>query len=193
MSAEQLLRIHREHLERQRHAMNLIGPGDASFHYDDCVAAVRWLASHGLADSGHWADLGSGAGFPGIILAAEHPGLHVDLVESRRKRCVFLEQVVLEAQISRVRVCRQRVEDLAPGSYDGIVARAFAPPPEVLRIASRLLRPAGVVVLFLQDAAEVVVPEGFRHLHTESYTVHDRRRRAVGLRRDAHAPQSTGP
>ena len=139
-----------------------------------------------LAPTGRWADLGSGAGFPGMVLAALYPDLEVDLVESRQKRCIFLDNVIGEAGDCRpavVRVVRTHVEELPDASYDGITARAFAPPEAVLDHARRLLRPAGRVVLFLQsDAAAPAAPD-FAIERDHAYRVDGRGRRAVTLRR----------
>lgn len=175
----ELLDVHRALLARWRKSMNLVGPGPLDPHYDDCDAAIGWLEA-----DGHWADLGSGAGFPGIVLAARFPDLRVDLIDSRRKRCVFLQQVLGEADEDpgRVSVHCLRVENLQ-GPYDGIVARAFAPPPAVLDHAARLLRPGGTAVLFLQADAEVPEDPRFEVFHVEHYGVDGKARKAVGLRR----------
>src|SRR5688500_5461480 len=131
--------------------MNLVGPGDVGDHYED---AERALA--GLEPYGHWADLGTGAGFPGIVFAARFPHVRLDLVDSRRKRCSFVEQVLAEAHVpaDRVRVLCTRFEELEPAAYDGILSRAFAPPVEVLDHADRLLGETGMLVLFLQGDAD---------------------------------------
>jgi 16S rRNA (guanine527-N7)-methyltransferase len=175
-----LLATHRRLLEQWRGAMNLVGPGDVGEHYED---ADRALA--GLEPVGHWADLGSGAGFPGIVLAARFPHLQVDLVDSRRKRCTFLEQVLGEARVSseRVRVVCRRVEELDAAAYDGVTARAFAPPAEVLEHADRLLVPGGLVVLFLQADAATPDDARFEEVRAERYAVAGRGRRSVTLRR----------
>ena len=78
------------------------------------------------------ADIGSGAGFPGIPLAIVRPDIHVTLVDSLRKRTLFLADVVQELGLSNVQVCWGRVEDLAQRtnyreSFDVVVARAVAP------------------------------------------------------------------
>lgn len=176
-----LLGVHRDLLERWRTRMNLVGPGDVGVHYADSQAALDVLGE----PAGHWADLGTGAGFPGIVLAARFPQLTVDLVDSRQKRCVFLEEVLGKAGLTEgVRVRCERVEDLPDASYDGITARAFAPPEAVLEHAARLLRPGGWVVLFLQDdGAELPRDERFRGEATRRYEVEGKRRRAVLLSR----------
>ena len=179
-----LLEHHRETLASWRKAMNLVGPGDIGVHYDD---ASRALA--GLEPTGRWVDLGTGAGFPGIVLAAEHPDLQVDLVDSRRKRCVFLEHVLGglpgpdgDRDRARVRVLCQRVEALPAVAYDGVTARAFAPPEAVMEHARRLLKPGGTLVLFLQGDARVPPSADFREERDTPYTVGGKARRAVSLR-----------
>lgn len=173
-----LLTVHKELLERRRHVMNLVGPGPIEPHYQDSEAAVKWLKPEG-----RWADLGTGAGFPGIVFAALFPGVELDLVDSRQKRTVFLEAVLAEARTPGVRVVQARVEDLPDASYDGILARAFAPPEELLAHARRLLKPGGTVVLFLQDDAPVPPSPDFQVFHVERYRVDGKARKAVGLRK----------
>lgn len=171
--------VHRELLERWRHVTNLVGPGPVDEHFEDCERALSWLEPEG-----DWVDLGSGAGFPGLVLAAVAPQLRIDLVDSRSRRCAFLERVLVEAEVppDRVRVHCTRVEQLPFSSWDGLVARAFAPPDEVLHHAARLLRPGGVVVLFLQEHAPVPEDPRFEMFHVEHYEVAGKRRKAAGLR-----------
>ena len=175
-----LLQTHAELLERWRKSMNLVGPGPIAPHFEDSALALAWLTD----PRGHWVDLGSGAGFPGIPLAAAHPQLKVDLVDSRRKRCTFLNEVLGRAGVSadRVAVHCTRVEQLT-GPYDGIVSRAFAPPPVVLEHGLRLLRPGGTLVLFLQEEAPVPDHPSYRVFHVEHYEVDGRNRKAAALER----------
>jgi 16S rRNA (guanine(527)-N(7))-methyltransferase RsmG len=174
-----LIAVHRELLERFRHSMNLVGPGPVQEHYDDCDCAMA-----GLSPEGHWVDLGTGAGFPGIPLAARWTDLRVDLVDSRRKRCIFLEHVLEEAEVDpgRVQVICDRAENLS-GPYDGVVSRAFTAPDGFLDHAARLLRPGGVAVLFLQGDAEVPGDDRFEAFHVEPYRLGTRHRKSVALQR----------
>ena len=174
-----LLQTHRRLLAQWRTKMNLVGPGDLSDHYDDCTRALGWLKP-----TGRWVDLGSGAGFPGIVLAAMFPDLRVDLVDSRSKRCAFLNRVLAESETDpeRVRVHCTRVETLEAGLWNGVVSRAFAPPPVAMGHAQRLLAPDGMAVLFLQEDTAPPVTDGMTVFHVERYAVSGKRRKAVGLR-----------
>ena len=159
---------HRSLLSRWRNAMNLVGPGPIEPHFVDAVGAVE-----GLHAEGRWADLGSGAGFPGIAFAARHPSVSIVLVESRAKRAAFLSQVLREAKLMNASVFHGRVEDME-GGLDGVISRAFRPPVEYLQDAERLLAPEGVAVLLtgasppsfagwrVKDMVEYAVPDGTR-------------------------------
>ncbi len=171
-----LLAVHRAHLERFRGSMNLVGPGPLDPHFDDSLAAVGWLSP-----TGHWADLGTGAGFPGVPFAARFPDVQVDLVDSRRKRCIFLEGVVHEAGRSDISVKCTRIEGLADRQYDGIMARALAPPKAVAAFGHRLLLPGGTLLLLLQHD-QPYDDDGYELIHIENYTVDGKRRRAVALK-----------
>jgi 16S rRNA (guanine527-N7)-methyltransferase len=158
---------HLQLLTRWRGAMDLVGPGPLDPHFIDAVEAVE-----GLAVSGRWADLGSGAGFPGISLAARHPDAEVLLVESRQKRAVFLNQVLAAAALENATVLRQRVETLE-GGLDGVISRAFKPPRSYLEDAARLLRPGGQAVVMLGDGVTVALPAAWEAVERHRYRVPD--------------------
>lgn len=187
----ELIDLHRALLDSWRKAMNLVGPGELEPHYQDSLQAMEGLNPEGL-----WADLGTGAGFPGVILGALYPDIDLHLVDSRKKRCVFLEEVFVRARAtgskSRVRVLCQRVEELESGVYDGVVARAFAPPLQVLEHARRLVRPGGRAVLMLtQDQASPDEAPGFTFAGEHRYEVQGKRRCVRHYTRTE--PNSEGP
>jgi len=117
----------------------------ARTHVADSLAA---LALESVANARRIADLGSGAGFPGLALAVALPSAQVSLVESQRRRCEFLERVCAEAHISNARAVWSRAEEWRDGalSNDAVVARALAPQPVVLEYAAPLLRLGGALV-----------------------------------------------
>lgn len=169
-----LLDAHQDLLERFRRSMNLVGPGPIEGHYLDAA-----LALSKLEPTGRWADLGTGAGFPGIPFAALFPDVALDLVESRAKRCWFLEQVLDRVDRPNLTVRRQRHESLEPG-YDGVLSRALHAPEQMVEVAKRLVRPGGTLVLFLQDDAPV--PTAGQVFHVEHYEVDGKQRKAAYVR-----------
>ncbi len=100
----------------------------------------------------HWADLGSGAGFPGLviaILAKYHaPDLRITLIESDIRKSVFLRTVARESEI-KVDIKNIRLEMITTPDYDGIMARALAPLPVLLPTAQNFLLQNGTA-LFLK-------------------------------------------
>jgi 16S rRNA (guanine527-N7)-methyltransferase len=94
------------------------------------------------------ADIGSGAGFPGIVLAVALPTAEIVLIESQRRRCEFLRRVCALARIGNARVICTRAEDWREGlnGNDAVVARALGPVPVVLEYAAPLLRVGGSLV-----------------------------------------------
>jgi len=94
------------------------------------------------------ADLGSGAGFPGLVLAAMRPALKVTLHEATTKKCTFL-QAAADRMGLRVEIRNVRLEDLPPQPFDVATARALAPLPLLLDYAHRFTGPNSVC-LFLK-------------------------------------------
>ncbi|HEY0310464.1 MAG TPA: 16S rRNA (guanine(527)-N(7))-methyltransferase RsmG [Luteimonas sp.] len=110
------------------------------------------LAMHASVDAiaargGALADLGTGAGLPGIPLAIAKPGLQVALVESNGKKARFLREAVRSLGLRNARVLESRSEAVAePGRFDAITARALATLPLILALGGHLLAPGGVLL-----------------------------------------------
>jgi 16S rRNA (guanine527-N7)-methyltransferase len=94
------------------------------------------------------ADIGAGAGFPGLALAVALPRVRFSLVESQTRKCEFVRAVCEEAGIENAQVLDTRVEDWdgGMGHNDAVLARAVAPQPVVLEYAAPLLRLGGSLV-----------------------------------------------
>jgi 16S rRNA (guanine527-N7)-methyltransferase len=95
------------------------------------------------------ADIGSGAGFPGMALAIACPFAHITLVESRRKRANFLREVARRAGLQNVAVVEARAESLSAGPdelFDIVVARALGPLADFLLLAWRILKAGGQAI-----------------------------------------------
>jgi 16S rRNA (guanine527-N7)-methyltransferase len=147
-------RQHQQLLERWRGAMNLVGPGSTDIHFEDSAFVAK-----AIEPRGRWADLGSGAGFPGVAVAAFNPGVRITLVESRAKRVAFLRRVLQQTGLPNAEVFHGRVESLEQAAWDGLISRAFAPPDAVLEHARGLLRPGGVLALMLTREATEPPPD----------------------------------
>jgi 16S rRNA (guanine527-N7)-methyltransferase len=103
-----------------------------------------------LAKAGRIADIGSGAGFPGLVLAVALPDSRVDLIESVGRKCEFIERAIAAAGIANAAVLNARSEELAAGegreSYDVVTARAVGRLSTLAELASPLLIENGVLV-----------------------------------------------
>ncbi len=134
-------------LARWNRAYNLTAvrdPGEMVVkHLLDSLAMHRFVDPL-LASGGALADLGTGAGLPGIPLAIVKPGLQVTLVESAGKKARFLREAVRTLGLKEVRVVEARIEAVdEPGHYEAITARALATLPLILELGGHLLRADG--------------------------------------------------
>jgi 16S rRNA (guanine527-N7)-methyltransferase len=116
-------------------------------HVDDSRTG---LLVEDLADAAKIADIGSGAGFPGLVLAAALPASRVSLVESVGRKCEFIERAATAAGIGNAEVLNERSEELAAGParelYDAVTARAVGRLSTLAELASPLLHEGGVLV-----------------------------------------------
>src|ERR1017187_6970071 len=94
------------------------------------------------------ADLGAGAGFPGLALAVALPASELRLVESQGRKCTFMSDVLSELGVENARVVCERAEEWREGvgQHDVVTARAVAAQPVVLEYAAPLLRLGGSLV-----------------------------------------------
>jgi 16S rRNA (guanine527-N7)-methyltransferase len=138
-------------LATQSHT-NLIGPATVGELWTRHIADSLQLID--LApDARTWVDIGSGGGFPGVVVAcalAAHPGAVIHLVESQGKKATFLRQVVDALQLTAI-VSHRRVEEGALDvKADVVTARAVAP----------LHRLLGYVAPFVKSGAKALLPKG---------------------------------
>jgi len=129
--------------------MNLVGPSAMEQFWPRHAWDSAQLLRH-APDARTWADLGAGAGFPGLVLAIllkGVPGAHVHLVESMAKRCRFLSEVVKTLDLP-ASVHNARAEDLDL-TVDIVTARACAPLPRLLGYAPPYLK-RGATAMFLK-------------------------------------------
>ena len=106
-------------------------------HVVDCLSAVPHI------DGKHIADVGSGAGFPGVVIAIMCPHSKVTLVESHQRKCRFLRQVGIELSLDNIAVVAERIETWCPqGLFDTIVCRGFSSLQKFYDDTSHLHHPA---------------------------------------------------
>jgi 16S rRNA (guanine527-N7)-methyltransferase len=125
-------------------------PEELAFHVCDSMMPLVLLPSRFEATQ-KILDLGSGAGFPGLVLAAGSDA-QFTLVESRRKRASFLHVAVAEMELTNVTVESRRAEELPLGHYDLVTARAFGNADNLLALATRGLRPGGRAIIYASPA-----------------------------------------
>lgn len=111
------------------------------------------------------ADIGAGAGFPGLVLAVANPRAQVDLIEATGRKAAVIARLLQAAQITNARAITARAEDWGAtlpalgggaGAYDAVTARAVAALAVLLEYAAPLLTPGGVLVAWkgARDATE---------------------------------------
>jgi 16S rRNA (guanine527-N7)-methyltransferase len=120
------------------------------FHFGESIFA----ASIANFEKSRLADVGSGAGFPGLPLAIVVPSLNVTLIESNGKKCAFLSEVVRSLQLENVSVFRGRLEDFPPdaGPLNFVAARALGQHAELLAWASKRAGVGAKVILWLGES-----------------------------------------
>lgn len=132
-------------LEQWNRVHNLTGIRDRAELIDRHL--VESLALKPFLSGSSVADVGSGGGLPGLPLAISLPEVAFTLIESRRKRVSFLRHVATTLGLDNVTVAHARAEKLASGPFMTVVARAVAPPAELLDVCRPLVAPGGRLVL----------------------------------------------
>ena len=153
-------------------------------------SAQLWpLAPDGAAT---WADLGSGGGFPGLViaaLAADTETPHVTLIESDGRKCAFLRTAARELALP-VTVLDQRAESAPPQAAPVVSARALAPLPTLLPLVARHLAPGGTALLpkgrDAQAELDAARAKGWRFAAEALPSATDPQARILRLRNLAH-------
>jgi 16S rRNA (guanine527-N7)-methyltransferase len=156
-----------------------------------------------LQSASRIADIGSGAGFPGLVLAVALPGAQVDLIESVGRKCEFIQRAIDEAGIANARVINARSEELAGAggreAYSAVTARAVGRLSTLAELAAPLLSGGGALVAWkgkrdpdeeaqLANAAEELAMQPEQILHVGPYAGSEHRHLHV-LRKSGPTPK----
>lgn len=160
-------------LRKWNAAINLVSKTSIEDAWNRHILDSAQIFSLGAA-SGHWVDLGSGGGFPGLVVAAIAAGqgidLDVTLIESDQRKATFLRQAAREVA-PKARILTERIELAPPQRADTVSARALADLPTLLGFAKRHLADTGTA-LFLKGASwQQEVEQARKHWQFE-LTVH---------------------
>jgi 16S rRNA (guanine527-N7)-methyltransferase len=159
-----------ELLDRWRHKINLISNSTFSSVWTRHIADSAQLI--GLAPQAQrWVDMGSGAGFPGLVIAiqlADVPGAIVHCIESDGRKCAFLREAARATGAAAI-IHPVRVEAIEPeslGTVDAVTARAFAPLPLTLKLARPWMERGAIAVFPRGESAKDQIaasPEAWTH------------------------------
>lgn len=151
--------IYESELKKWQRAVNLVGPATLDDiwrrHFIDSAQLVPLIPPRDDGRAPVILDVGSGAGFPGLVLAilsatgaVPPPGFEVHLVEANGRKCAFLREVARRTG-AEVTVHQKRVESLAPFAVDVITARACAPLPKLLDLVGHFIDDPQICPFFL--------------------------------------------
>jgi 16S rRNA (guanine527-N7)-methyltransferase len=141
----------------------LIGPREVPRLWDRHLVNCALLAPLVPRDSSV-ADLGSGAGLPGIVLAIARPELRITLVEPMARRVAFLEEACSELDLGSVEILRGRAEELRGRTFDVVTARALAALPKLLGWAMPLVSRGGQLLAMKGSSASEEIAASAREL-----------------------------
>ena len=177
------INVHLALLRKWALRVNLVSVGDLPHaeyrHAADALSLLRLESFR--TTTGRLIDVGSGAGFPGIPLAAVRRDLDITLLEPRLKRGAFITQVLAQAGLSNARWYSGRLPDPSlHGMFDVVVSRATFPPPLLIERVTPLLKPGGII--FVMSAAEIQLPHNAQLVERDTFVLQGLERRLTAVR-----------
>jgi 16S rRNA (guanine527-N7)-methyltransferase len=162
--------------------------------------SLTGLEAPELREAKRIADIGAGAGFPGIVLAVALPGAQIDLIESVGRKCEFMRRAIAVAGITNANVLNTRSEDLAGDAgreaYEAVTARAVGRLSTLAELASPLLKPNGVLVAWKgkrDEDEEIQLQNAAEALAMQPESILDVGDRAGSQHRHLHVIRKSGP
>lgn len=161
-------------LKKWNPAINLVAKSTIEQAWSRHIVDSAQLYALAPATVPHWVDLGSGGGFPGLVIAAlareSDPQRRITLVESDQRKCTFLREAARQLELS-VSVLAERAESTAPLAADVLSARALASLDALCGYAARHLAPRGMA-LFPKGATHLAELAEARANWTFDVTIH---------------------
>jgi 16S rRNA (guanine527-N7)-methyltransferase len=182
------INTHIQLLKKWSKAMNLTSVSEPRHavqrHVVDSLALLRLTAIRNLSSDSQAADIGSGAGFPGLPLAIALQNVNWTLVEPRSKRGVFLQRVISLGAITNATWLQERIPSPAlVDSFDLVVSRATFPVETVVSMAGQCTKAGGALVIMGTAKTEISTPPGWMMEEQDSLTLSVGARFNVVLRR----------
>jgi 16S rRNA (guanine527-N7)-methyltransferase len=135
-------------------------------HYLDAIVATAYMQP-----GGRLLDVGSGAGFPGIVLKVMIPKLQVTLVDATRKKVNFLKHVIRELGLCQIEALETRIENLnehKKSRYDVIVSRAFSDLPKFIELSLPYLASKGQLIAYKAKGYDTEIPNIYAFLNRQA-------------------------
>ena len=151
-------------LKREGDTRGLLGPRELEIVWDrhilNCLTLVELIPLNSTV-----ADIGSGAGLPGIVLAIARPDLAVTLVEPTLRRVEFLNETKAELNLENLSIIQGRAEDLIKGQkFEIVTARAVAPMKKLLNLCLPLLKSGGYLLALKGEKANIELTEALEQI-----------------------------
>lgn len=129
----------------------------AEKHFVDSIVPVQYIKNGSKI-----LDMGTGAGFPGIVLKIMNPSLHITLVDSVRKKINFVRQVIRLLKLDNIQAVHSRIEEIQKTGenkqfYDMVISRAFTELPGFVRLAKPFLKPDGYILAMKGPSVELEI------------------------------------
>jgi 16S rRNA (guanine527-N7)-methyltransferase len=162
--SQSTLQLYEAILKREGDTRGLLGPRELEIVWDrhilNCLTLVELIPLNSTV-----ADIGSGAGLPGIVLAVARPDLAVTLVEPTLRRVEFLNETKAELNLENLSIIQGRAEDLIKGKrFEIVTARAVAPMKKLLNLCLPLLKPGGYLLALKGEKANIELTEALEQI-----------------------------
>lgn len=156
---------YKEHLFKWNRIHNLTGAKSeemVDYFIFDAIYPMKFFDFSNIKNA---LDIGTGAGFPGLILAMALPDVHFTLAEPLQKRASFLQFIKADLKLSNVQVEQKRVEDIAPSNMDLVTSRAVMKTTMLLDLAQNFITPTTKMLFYKGERVFDEVKEA--HLNYE--------------------------